>query len=133
MLNMDMIGRLEGGTLVVHGVGTAEEWTDVLLAANESTARPLSIATTPEGFGPSDHASFYGEGLPVLHFFSNTHVDYHRPSDDTSMAVAAPRRPSGVSGNWSGACSVSVTFACSVLGDVAGGAASPLLKDAASR
>ena len=82
MLNMDMIGRLEGGTLVVHGVGTAEEWTDVLLAANQSTARPLSIATTPEGFGPSDHASFYGEGLPVLHFFSNTHVDYHRPSDD---------------------------------------------------
>jgi len=82
MLNMDMIGRLDGGTLVVHGVGTAEEWTDVLLAANESTARPLSIAVTPEGFGPSDHASFYGEGLPVLHFFSNTHVDYHRPSDD---------------------------------------------------
>ena len=82
MLNMDMIGRLEGGTLVVHGVGTAEEWTEVLLAANQSTARPLSIATTPEGFGASDHNSFYGEGLPVLHFFSNTHGDYHRPSDD---------------------------------------------------
>ena len=82
MLNMDMIGRLEGGTLVVHGVGTAEEWTDVLRAANQSMARPLSIATTPEGFGPSDHSSFYGEGLPVLHFFSNTHGDYHRPSDD---------------------------------------------------
>ena len=82
MLNMDMIGRLEGRTLVVEGVGTAEEWTDVLLAANQSTARPLSIAVTPDGFGPSDHSSFYGEGLPVLHFFSNTHVDYHRPSDD---------------------------------------------------
>ena len=82
MLNMDMIGRLESRTLVVEGVGTAEEWTDVLLAANQSTARPLSIAVTPDGFGPSDHSSFYGEGLPVLHFFSNTHVDYHRPSDD---------------------------------------------------
>ena len=82
MLNLDMIGRLEGRTLVVEGVGTAEEWTDVLLAANQSTARPLSIAVTPDGFGPSDHSSFYGEGLPVLHFFSNTHVDYHRPSDD---------------------------------------------------
>jgi len=79
---MDMIGRLEGRTLVVEGVGTAEEWMDVLRAANQSTARPLSIATTPDGFGPSDHSSFYGEGLPVLHFFSNTHVDYHRPSDD---------------------------------------------------
>ena len=82
MLNMDMIGRLEGRTLVVEGVGTAEEWMDVLRDANQSTARPLSIATTPDGFGPSDHSSFYGEGLPVLHFFSNTHVDYHRPSDD---------------------------------------------------
>ena len=82
MLNMDMIGRLEGRTLVVEGVGTAEEWMDVLRAANQSTARPLSIATMPDGFGPSDHSSFYGEGLPVLHFFSNTHVDYHRPSDD---------------------------------------------------
>ena len=82
MLNMDMIGRLEGRTLTVMGVGTAEEWTDVLQAANQSTARPISIATSPDGFGPSDHSSFYGEGLPVLHFFSNTHVDYHRPSDD---------------------------------------------------
>ena len=82
MLNLDMIGRLEGRTLTVLGVGTAEEWTDVLRAANQSTARPLSIATSPDGFGASDHSSFYGEGLPVLHFFSNTHVDYHRPSDD---------------------------------------------------
>jgi hypothetical protein len=82
MLNMDMIGRLEGRTLTVLGVGTAEEWTDVLRAANQATARPLTIATSPDGFGASDHSSFYGEGLPVLHFFSNTHVDYHRPSDD---------------------------------------------------
>ena len=82
MLNLDMIGRLEGRTLVVEGVGTAEEWTDVLRAANQAMTRPLSIATSPDGFGPSDHSSFYGEGLPVLHFFSNTHVDYHRPSDD---------------------------------------------------
>ena len=82
MLNLDMIGRLEGRTLAVMGVGTAEEWTELLQAANRSTARPLVIATSPDGFGPSDHSSFYGAGLPVLHFFSNTHVDYHRPSDD---------------------------------------------------
>ena len=82
MLNMDMIGRLEGRPLTVMGVGTAEEWPNLLRAANQSMARSLSIATSPDGFGPSDHSSFYGEGLPVLHFFSNTHVDYHRPSDD---------------------------------------------------
>ncbi len=82
MLNLDMIGRLEGRTLVVEGVSTAEEWTDVLLAANQSTARPLSIATSQDVPGNSDHYPFYGEGLPVLFFNSNTHVDYHRPSDD---------------------------------------------------
>jgi aminopeptidase YwaD len=82
MLNLDMIGRLEGRTLTVLGVGTAEEWTDVLRSANEATPQQLSIAVSPDGFGASDHSSFYGEGLPVLHFFSNTHMDYHRPSDD---------------------------------------------------
>lgn len=82
MLNMDMIGRLEGRPLMVMGVGTAEEWLEVLERANGELTRPLTIATAPDGFGPSDHASFYGEGIPVLHFFSNTHEDYHRPSDD---------------------------------------------------
>jgi hypothetical protein len=82
MLNMDMIGRLEGRPLMVMGVGTAEEWLEVLETANGELTRPLTIATAPDGFGPSDHASFYGEGIPVLHFFSNTHEDYHRPSDD---------------------------------------------------
>ena len=82
MLNMDMVGRLEGRTLTVMGVGTAGEWEEVLGAANSSLDRPLQIATSPDGFGPSDHSSFYGEGIPVLHFFSNTHEDYHRPSDD---------------------------------------------------
>ena len=83
MLNMDMVGRLEGRTLTVMGVGTAEEWTEVLNRANQALDRPLTIATSPDGFGPSDHSSFYGEGIPVLHFFSNTHEDYHRPSDDS--------------------------------------------------
>ncbi len=82
MLNMDMIGRLEGRPLMVMGVGTAEEWLEVLETANGELTRPLTLATAPDGFGPSDHASFYGEGIPVLHFFSNTHEDYHRPSDD---------------------------------------------------
>jgi len=82
MLNMDMIGRLEGRPLMVMGVGTAEEWLEILERANGELTRPLTIATAPDGFGPSDHASFYGEGIPVLHFFSNTHEDYHRPSDD---------------------------------------------------
>lgn len=86
MLNLDMVGRLEGRPLTIFGVGTAPEWDGLLESAvntvNSYTGEDLRIATAPDGFGPSDHSSFYGKDIPVLHFFSNTHPDYHRPSDD---------------------------------------------------
>ncbi len=82
MLNMDMVGRLDGGALTVFGVATAEEWESTLDEVNGARAEPITISKLPDGFGPSDHSSFYGEGIPVLHFFTNAHEDYHRPSDD---------------------------------------------------
>jgi hypothetical protein len=82
MLNLDMVGRVTDDAITVFGVGTAVEWSEILDRASAAMARPLRIAKAPDGFGPSDHSSFYGEGIPVLHFFSNTHEDYHRPSDD---------------------------------------------------
>jgi hypothetical protein len=82
MLNLDMVGRVVNDEVTVFGVGTAAEWDEVLDEANAGLANPLTIGKAPDGYGPSDHASFYGAGLPVLHFFSNTHEDYHRPSDD---------------------------------------------------
>ena len=82
MINMDMVGRLTANRLTVFGVGTAEEWPALLAGANSVLDRPLELALNPDGFGPSDHSSFYGKGVPVLHFFTNTHEDYHRPSDD---------------------------------------------------
>ena len=82
MLNLDMVGRLETGGLVISGVGTAEEWTDLIAEANAALPVQLSYGTTPDGYGASDHASFYEAGVPVLHLFTNTHEDYHRPSDD---------------------------------------------------
>jgi len=82
MLNLDMVGRVVNDTVIVNGVGTATEWDAVLDDANAELANPLSLAKAPDGYGPSDHSSFYGEGIPVLHFFSNTHEDYHRPEDD---------------------------------------------------
>jgi len=42
----------------------------------------LKIMTDSAGVGPSDHTSFYNKGIPVLHFFSGVHQDYHKPSDD---------------------------------------------------
>ncbi|HKJ01853.1 MAG TPA: M28 family peptidase [Longimicrobiales bacterium] len=82
MLNLDMVGRLTDNTVTVFGTGTAQEWEQVANAANAELARPLKLAFSPDGYGPSDHASFTAAGIPVLHFFTNTHADYHRPSDD---------------------------------------------------
>lgn len=80
MLNMDMVGRLSQGKLTVFGNGTAKHWTSLLESL--PAAQALQINLQPEGFGPSDHHSFYTKKIPVLHFFTGTHADYHRPGDD---------------------------------------------------
>ena len=79
MLNMDMVGRLDGDPLIVNGSGTAEEWDVILDLAEAEYGIPL--ARSPDGFGPSDHTSFYAREVPVLHFFTNVHGEYHRPAD----------------------------------------------------
>jgi hypothetical protein len=82
MLNLDMVGRLVDNTVTVFGTGTAKEWEAIANAANADLDRPLKLAFSPDGYGPSDHASFTAAGIPVLFFFTNTHADYHRASDD---------------------------------------------------
>lgn len=79
MLNFDMVGRLgdEQG-LVVSGTGTAKQWPQLL----EAQAEGMELRLTEDGYGASDQTSFYEDGLPVLHFFTGTHSDYHKPSDD---------------------------------------------------
>jgi Zn-dependent M28 family amino/carboxypeptidase len=99
MINMDMIGRLKDNKLTIGGIGTASEWKDLVNAKNfversiATTANGREIAApttlTPifnlqlneDGFGPSDHSSFYGKQIPVLFFFTGTHEDYHKPTD----------------------------------------------------
>jgi Peptidase family M28/PDZ domain len=80
MINLDMVGRLGAGPLITYGVDTAEEWKTIIDPAAERTG--LTLATRGDGYGPSDHTSFYLKDVPVLHFFTNTHPDYHRPTDD---------------------------------------------------
>ena len=82
MLNLDMVGRMTEDNVTIFGFGTAEEWDGIMDSASADMSRPLEIARAPDGYGASDHQSFYMEGIPVLHFFTNTHADYHRPSDD---------------------------------------------------
>ncbi|MDQ3194527.1 MAG: M28 family peptidase, partial [Bacteroidota bacterium] len=80
MLNMDMIGRLTDDKLIIYGTGTSTGWNDIIDSLNKKYN--FKLTKTPDGFGPSDHSSFYAKNIPVLHFFSGTHSDYHSPTDD---------------------------------------------------
>lgn len=80
MLNFDMVGRLREDKLVVYGVETAREWRALLDSLN-ATAH-FALAAQGDGYGPSDHTSFTIVKRPVLHFFTGTHEDYHRTTDD---------------------------------------------------
>ncbi len=81
MLNFDMVGRLRNDKLIVYGVATAAEMRGIVDRANSGA---LKIDPVGDGFGPSDHASFYGKKVPVLHFFTDMHEDYHRATDVAS-------------------------------------------------
>ena len=101
MLNMDMIGRLRGNALSVGGVGTAAELRALVEGVNvvhlppvittgkdgrkEETPAPwvrrFELRLSEDGFGPSDHSSFYARRVPVLFFFTGVHEDYHKPTD----------------------------------------------------
>jgi aminopeptidase YwaD len=103
MINMDMIGRMKEKKLIAGGVGTAQEWralldqenppvamtasikpmsgSDGAVAAPANMARAFDLTLNEDGFGPSDHSSFYAKQVPVLFFWTGNHEDYHKPSD----------------------------------------------------
>jgi len=87
MVNFDMIGRLRNDKLIVYGVATATELPGIIAAANVEPK--LVVSAVGDGFGPSDHSSFYTKGIPVLHFFTDLHDDYHKATDDASKINAA--------------------------------------------
>lgn len=83
MLNMDMVGRLnEENKLAVYGVGTSPVFSQTLFANNQGR---FDITENQSGTGPSDFTSFYLADIPVLHFFTGQHEDYHKPSDDAEL------------------------------------------------
>jgi hypothetical protein len=91
MYNLDMVGRMKDDRLIVYGTGTARHFDGMVEAL--AAEMGLKLSKQPEGFGPSDHSSFYARKIPVLHFFTGTHSDYHRPSDDADkLNVTGMRR-----------------------------------------
>ncbi|PNQ74834.1 peptidase M28 [Hanstruepera neustonica] len=80
MINMDMVGRLkQDSTLAVYGTGTSPIFKQVLNSHNDK----FKLIEKESGVGPSDHTSFYLADIPVMHFFTGQHEDYHKPSDDS--------------------------------------------------
>ncbi len=83
MINLDMVGRLNADkVLAVNGTGTSPIWDDVL--ASEKPA-DFDVKKHESGIGASDHTSFYIEDIPVLHFFTGQHAEYHKASDDSPL------------------------------------------------
>lgn len=82
MFNLDMVGRLnpETKSLTLGGTGTALGLDG--LVQQHSSGYGFELKASPEGYGPSDHASFYAENIPVLFFFTGLHEYYHTPDDD---------------------------------------------------
>jgi aminopeptidase YwaD len=80
MVNLDMVGRLqESNVLQISGIGTAEEFRHMVTSENDTNIIKLTLSD--EGYGPSDHSSFYGKNIPVLFYTTGAHMDYHTPSD----------------------------------------------------
>jgi Peptidase family M28/PDZ domain/PA domain len=78
MLNLDMVGRMRGARLTVFGTRSGENFSNIVKA----TAKQLDLEVTEsDDVGRSDHQSFYSKKIPVLHFFTGNHEDYHRATD----------------------------------------------------
>ena len=80
MINLDMVGRLRNGRLIVYGARTAREFPALLDSLNWHAG--FDLKAQGDGYGPSDQSSFYAAGRPVLHVFTDLHDDYHRTTDD---------------------------------------------------
>ena len=79
MVNLDMVGRMRDHALSVSGTGTSSSFKAMAESVAEQTN--LNISCTPDGYGPSDHASFVAQDIPVLFLTTGGHMEYHTPDD----------------------------------------------------
>jgi hypothetical protein len=120
MINMDMVGRLktDSPTVTISGTGTFTKADSLIDAC--SVSLPFEVKMSPDGYGPSDHAAFYGEGIPVLYFSTGAHGDYHTPEDKVEFI------------NFPGQVSVT-EFVAEIVAGVADMTATPVFQEAGSR
>ena len=79
-LNFDMVGRLRDNRLVLQGVGSADSWRRLIERRNVAAGFDLVLQNDP--YLPTDVVAFYNHEIPVMSFFTGSHEDYHRPTDD---------------------------------------------------
>jgi hypothetical protein len=95
MFNLDMVGRLRDNKLTIGGSGSSPGFEKLLDTAAPRCA--LQLTKHPAGHGPSDQLPFYNQKMPVMHFFTGLHPDYHKPSDDfEKLNVEGMRRIAGM-------------------------------------
>lgn len=91
MLNLDMVGRLRDNRLYVRGSFTAAGWDNLL--RDLDSRHGLTLDLTQGGLGKSDQLAFYAKDIPILHFFTGRHADYHETSDKfETLNIAGMRR-----------------------------------------
>jgi hypothetical protein len=77
MINLDMVGRMKERKVQLYGVGTSPSWP----IFQKTLSNTIQWEIDSSGMGPSDHASFYLDSIPAIHFFTGQHKDYHKESD----------------------------------------------------
>lgn len=84
MVNLDMVGRMSEGKLNLLGTDSSKAWAGIVERAAKTAPR-VKLITGGDGYGPSDHSSFYAAGVPVAHLFTGAHDQYHSPEDDAEL------------------------------------------------
>jgi aminopeptidase N len=79
MLNLDTVGRLFDGKLMVFGSETASEWPPIFRGIGFVTG--IASVMVNEPLDASDQVSFHEAGVPAVQLFTGPHTDYHRPGD----------------------------------------------------
>ena len=84
---IEMANLMQGVTVSAAGTSASTRNYPLVVASNgraivtSDSSKQFVITMNEDGFGPSDHSSFYAKQIPVLFFWTGTHEDYHKPSD----------------------------------------------------
>ena len=79
VVNLDMVGRMRDNAMSVSGTGTSSSFKETVEQIAEQSN--LHVTCIPDGYGPSDHASFVAVDIPVLFLTTGGHMEYHTPAD----------------------------------------------------